>query len=298
MSRRITTTTVAAAFAVLALAACDQPANSPGATGSPSPSATESPSASVTPAVTVSATATGTMRVPVYYLGGTTDRPVLYREFRSVEKSAGVVKAAVTAMFTLSPQDTDYRTVWPNGVTVLGVSTSGATATVDLSGNARGVRTDTKTEKASLQQLVHTVTAAAPAITAVRLLFDGAVKPTLWGNVDTTKALTRAAQENTLGPIWVIEPAHFAKVSRTFTVKGTATVFEATVNWAVTRPGSSTQLAHGFVTASDGAPARGDWTVKVTLPAGTTGEVVFTAWESSAEDGRVLHPDSKTYRVA
>jgi hypothetical protein len=171
--------------------------------------------------------------------------------------------------------------------------------TVDLSGAARGVTGASKaTERASLQQLVHTVTAAAPSVAAVRLRFDGATKPTLWGSVDTTGAISRGPQQDTLAPVWVIEPAGAARVARTFTVKGTATVFEATVSWAVTRPGGTTQLAHGFVTASQGAPGRGSYTVAVTLPAGTTGTVVFTAWESSAKDGSVTHADSKTYTVS
>lgn len=298
MTRRL----IAAVAAALALTACGDDGASPGA-GATTPPATQSasatPSATATASVTPTATATSTekMRVPVYYLGGTQDRPVLFREFRSVPKSAGVVAAAVDAMLHLAPADSDYYSLWPSGTKVLGVSTSGATATVDLSANARSVKTTRVNEQASLQQLVHTVTAAAPSITSIRLRFDGKTQPTLWGRVDTSTTLKRAAQANTLAPIWVVEPALNAKVTRKFTVTGTATVFEATVSWAVTRPGSSTQLAHGFVTATKGAPERGNFTVNVSLPAGTTGDVVFTAWESSAEDGRVTHPDSKTYRV-
>jgi hypothetical protein len=298
MSRRL----IAAVAATLALAACGDDAASPGADAT-TPPATQT--ASVTPAATASAsvspsaTATSTekMRVPVYYLGGTQDRPVLFREFRSVAKSPGVVRAAVDAMLHAAPADSDYYSLWPSGTAVLGVATSGAVATVDLSAAARSVTTTRVMERASLQQLVHTVTAAAPSITSVRLRFDGKTQPTLWGRVDTSTTSKRAASIDTIAPIWVVEPALNAKVTRTFTVRGTAAVFEATVSWAVTRPGSGTQLAHGFVNATNGAPARGDFTVTVTLPAGTTGDVVFTAWESSAEDGSVTFPDSKTYRV-
>lgn len=298
MSRRL----IAAVAAALALTACGENGASPGAANTTPPASqpgTGSPSATASSSVSPSATATSTerMRVPVYYLGGTQDRPVLFREFRSVPKSTGVVRAAVEAMLHLAPSDSDYYSLWPSGTTVLGVATSGAVATVDLSAAARSVTTTRVNEKASLQQLVHTVTAAAPAITSVRLRFDGKTEPTLWGRVDTSTTLKRAAQIDTIAPIWVVEPALNSKVTRRFTVTGTAAVFEATVSWAVTRPGSSTQLAQGFVTATNGAPARGNFTVNVVLPAGTTGDVVFTAWESSAEDGRVTFPDSKTYRV-
>lgn len=296
MSRRL----IAVTAAVLALTACGDDPGGPSSNGTPTTgvTATSTPSATASPTASASPTTTATMRVPVYYLGGTQQRPVLFREFRQVPRSPGIVKAAVEAMLSLQPVDADYYSLWPSATKVLGVSTQGTTATVDLSGDARSVTTSRVNEVASVQQLVHTVTAAAPSITSVRLRFDGATKPTLWGRVDTTRALTRGEQSTTLAPIWVVEPAMDARVTRTFTVKGTASVFEATVTWAVTRPGSGTQLADGFVTATDGGPARGDFTVNVSLPAGTTGDIVFTAWESSAEDGSVTHADSKTYRVS
>lgn len=295
---------LATAVAVAALAAC---ANDPTPSVEATPT-TAPPTSSATPTAGTGATSgptasastspTGTMRVAVYYLGsGNTRRPVLYREFRSVPRSTGVVRAAVDAMLHLAPQDTDYRSVWPVSTQVRGVSVSGNVATVDLSSHARTASAGAEVESASLQQLVHTVTAAAPTVTGVRLRFDGQTKESLWGHVDTRGTLTRRPQADILAPIWIVEPGHQARVSRTFTVKGVATVFEATVSWSVTRPGSRTKLASGFVTATKGAPDRGDFTVNVTLPAGTTGDVVFTAWESSAQDGSVQWPDSKTYRV-
>jgi hypothetical protein len=296
MTRRL----LATAVVLAALAACSNdgtPSVEPTTTTAPP---TTSPAATATSSPTASATTTpvGTMRVPVYYLGAGTPRTVLYREFRSVPRSSAVVNAAVDAMLHLAPQDTDYHSVWPTSTKVLGISVSGNVATIDLSGNARTASAGASVEQASLQQLVHTVTAAAPSITGVRLRFDGQTKETLWGHVDTRGTLTRAASTDTIAPIWVVEPAHLSRVGRTFTVKGTATVFEATVQWKVTRPGSNAVLKSGFVTASKGAPERGDFTVSVSLPAGTTGDVVFTAWESSAQDGSVLWPDSKTYRVS
>jgi len=296
MTRRL----LATAVALAALAACERSANpSVEASATTAPPATSSPAATpgATATATTSATPAGSMRVAVYYLGGTR-RPVLYREFRTVPRSAGVVRAAVDAMLHLAPSDTDYRSVWPTSTQVLGVSVSGTVATVDLSGNARTASARAEVEKASLQQLVHTVTAASPTLTGVRLRFDGQTKESLWGHVDTRGTLTRGSQVDTLAPIWVVEPAHQARVGRTFTVKGVATVFEATVSWSVTRAGSTARLASGFVNATKGAPDRGDFTVTVTLPAGTTGDVVFTAWESSAQDGSVQWPDSKTYRVS
>lgn len=290
----------AAVASALALAACGSSGGRPAA----DPVVTDAPTATAsTPAATPTTAPpqvpAATMRTTVYWLlGDGSSRPVLYRETRTVARSTAVVRSAVEAMLHLAPLDADYRSLWPRATTLRGVSVAGPVATVDLSGNARTVTATADEERASLQQLVHTVTAAAPAITSVRLRFDGAQKATLWGHVSTTGPIARRAQEDTLGPVWVLDPAPGANVGRTFTVKGAATVFEATVSWAVTRPGSTTQLAHGFATATKGAPDRGDFTVNVTLPATVHGDVVLTAWESSAEDGSALFPDSKTYRVA
>lgn len=306
MTRRL----LATAVVLAALAGCTNDSSpSVGASGDPTTSSTTEPSASTPASPTPSASASsvrppgGTMRVAVYYLGGGNasggaSRPVLYREFRTVPQSAGVVRSAVDAMLHQRPSDPDYRSIWPAATQVRGISVSGTIATVDLTANARTASAGAAVEEASLQQLVHTVTANMPKVTGVRLRFDGQTKETLWGHADTRGTLTRGRSTDVIAPIWVIEPGQGARVGRTFTVKGTATVFEATVSWSVTRPGSSTKIKSGYVTATKGAPERGDFTVTVTLPAGTTGDVVFTAWESSAQDGSVLFPDSKTYRVA
>jgi spore germination protein GerM len=281
------------AVALLASAACSNGTSPRSIVPTESPVAT-TPPAGTSPPASPTATSATTMRVPVYYLGGS-DRVVLYREFRSVPRSTAVVRSAVDAMLHLTPLDTDYRSLWPRATTVLGVSVSGTTATVDLSKDARGVTTTAASEQASLQQLVYTVTGAAPSVTAVRLHVGGATPATLWGHVDTTKPLARADQSQTLGPVWVLEPVHHATVHRTFTVTGTASVFEATVSWSVTKAGKT--LASGAENATAGGPARGTYSVTVTLPSGTSGDVVFTAWEASAEDGRVTFADTKTYRV-
>ena len=301
MSRRW----IAAVAVSLALTACAEnaPRQRVQPTDLPStPPASVTPSATVPPVTTTpTATATpGRMRVAVYYLGDATfeRRPKLYREFRSVTRTTGVVRAAVDAMLHLTPLDGDYYSLWPQGARVNGVSISGNVATVDLSENARSVRATQRQERASLQQLVHTVTAAAPSVTGVRVRFDGQTKPTLWGSVDTSRTLNRGAPIDTLASIWVVEPAIDARVARTFTVKGTASTFEGSVSWVVTRPGSATAIVSGHAQATEGAPGRGSWTATVRLPVGTTGDIVFKAYESSAQDGSELDPDTKKYRVA
>jgi hypothetical protein len=235
------------------------------------------------------------MTVPVYYLG---PDALLYRELRSVPRSTGVVRAAVDAMLHLAALDPDYRSLWPRATTIRGISISGTVATVDLSANARtNPGAGSFAERQSLQQLVHTVTAAAPSLTGVRLRFDGRTEPTLWGHASTSGTLTRGPQSDVLGRVWVTSPGQLTTIGRRLTVKGTATVFEGTVSWSLRRL-SGGVVAEGSAQATTGAPGRGDWTVTVTIPANVTGDVVFKAWESSARDGSVLYPDDKRWHLS
>jgi hypothetical protein len=289
----------AAVLAAFALAACShsstgQVATEPVVTSAPPP-------ASSTPSAVATTTApVATMRATVYYLGGTATRPRLYREVRTVPRSTAVVRAAVEAMLHLAPLDPDYRSLWPRATTVRGISVAGTQATVDLSGNAQNVTADAATEGASLEQLVWTVTTAAPAVKSVQVRFDGGFAQTLWGHRSTLGAIARGPQEDVLGPVWINDPAQGATVPRTFTIRGAASVFEATVSWSVTTDcGTATcpVLRSGFATASTGAPGRGDFSAAVTLPATATGRVVVNAWESSADDGSVTFLDTKVVTV-
>jgi spore germination protein GerM len=275
----------------LALAACGNGSDKP------TPQATQSSTPPVTSSPTTSPTqAPGSMTVAVYYLGKGADAR-LYREFRKVPRATAVVRTAVSTMLHNAPLDPDYRSVWPTGTTVNGISVAGSVATIDLSASARSRTATAAVEKQSLQQLVHTVTAAAPNVTGIRLRFDGATKPTLWGHVSTTGTITRAAQIDTLAFVWVESPAQGARVGHSLAVKGTASVFEATVSWSL-RTAAGATVRTGSSNATQGAPGRGPWSVTVAIPANVTGNVVFTAWESSAKDGSVQYADTKTFTVA
>jgi hypothetical protein len=234
--------------------------------------------------------------VAVYYLTDDADQgPVLTREFRRLPKTTGVVRAAVDAMLHLEPLDPDYTSVWPTAATVRGVSISGDTATVDLSADAT-LRTGSGFESASVQQLVWTVTAAAPKITRVRLLVGG--KPMESGHSDWSAPQRREPAHEVLAPVQISSPNHGSSVERSLTISGEATVFEATVSWSVVDLETKKVYAKGFETATEGGPGRGTWKVTTTLPAAAAGRhVQVRAWESSAKDGSVTNLDTKDVQV-
>ncbi len=258
-----------------------------------------SPTATVTvPAEDGSPTAvTEPTVLPVYYVGRDPqpgDRRYLYREFRRVQTEGGSdpAAAAVQAMLTLPPLDPDYLSVWPAGATVTGLTRSGDTAVITFSDEVARHRADPDTAAIAAQHLVYTVTAADRSVHSVRLVIDGQESTTLFGQPIGAQPLTRAAEAEVVAPVWIIDPYEGAQVGRSFAVYGTANVFEATVSYLV-RDGT-TVVDQGTVQASSGTGLRGEWTVRLTLPAG---RYVIEAFESSAENGEPLFVDSKTVTI-
>lgn len=229
----------------------------------------------------------------VYYLGGGQGGggPRLYREFHRRPATRAVVRDAVEAMLTERPDDPDYTTVWPSGTRLRGATVDGSVAVVDLTGPVRSASAGAAAEQVSLQQLVHTVTAAAPELRSVRLLVDGRPVPTLWGHVDTRRPLSRAPAAEVLAPVWLTRPAD-GTVRRGGVFGGEASVFEATVSWELRRGG--VVVRSGFSTAEAGAPARGRWSATADVP---PGDYVVRACESSARDGSPRWVDDKPLRV-
>ena len=97
--------------------------------------------------------------------------------------------------------------------------------------------------------------------------------------------LTRDDFAAFLPTIFIASPAAGANVPLTFTVTGSAEVFEATLVVELVRGGKV--LVKESVTASEGAPARG--TFEVTLHAPSPGDATVTAFAPSAENGSPQH---------
>ena len=266
----------------LALAGDDDPQVAPPAV---SPSSTASPTPSSQPA-------SQTVTVPVYYLGDTGRSLRLYREFHRATSNKPVIETAVHEMLAVPAMDADYKSVWPTKTSVNAVSVSRDVATVDFSSQVTGpFNGGTEAATISVQQLVWTVTAADPKVKSVDITVDGKPITDLWG-VDVSKPQKRGIHYEVLGAVWILTPTERASVKSPVVISGQATVFEATVSIEIRRAGI--KVKDTFVTASEGGPARGNWTLSVPLPPGT---YEVRAYESSAEDGSVLNLDDKTFTV-
>jgi hypothetical protein len=256
------------------------------------PTQDASPTTAASPVVSPSP---GSQARAVYWLGATRDPrgPRLYREFVRRPATADPVRDAVEAMLSLEPSDPDYVSLWADGTTVREVRRDGTTAVVDLSREAATNGGGSGFEAMTLQQLVHTVTAADPSLTAVRLLVEGEPVETLWGSTDASRPVSRAPAIETLGPVWIDLPDG-GPLPPEF--GGTAAVFEATVTWELRQDDRVVQ--EGFSTATEGAPGRGEWTGSVEEAADVPpGDYVLWAYESSAKDGSITWLDTKRVTV-
>jgi hypothetical protein len=267
-----------------------EPQAGPDRTASPS-SATASPAPSPETGQAGASPSPGTVARPVYWLGAMEHPrgPRLYREFWSRPAAADPVRDAVEVLLAQDPLDPDYTSLWADGTTVRDVRRDGDVAVVDLSREARTNGGGAAFEGASVQQLVHTVTAADPSVRAVQVLVEGERTETLWGHADLTRPVSRAPAAEILGPVW-LDVREGGTVSGEF--GGTATVFEATVSWEL-RQGNRV-VQEGFSTATEGAPGRGAWTGTADVP---PGDYQLWAYESSAEDGSITWLDTKRVTV-
>jgi hypothetical protein len=290
--RRPAMRALAALLLLALLAACGGSSNGPAAVRTTAaPVATSAPASAPPSAAPTSPAPAGTSARAVYYLHDTGKGLRLYREFHRRPATTGVVRDAVTAMLTEKPADVDYTSLWPRDAAVRGARIDGTTAYVDFTAAVRRASSGSEGEAASLQQLVYTVTAAAPAVKQVQVLVEGKVVESLWGHVDTRKPLARQLAAEILGPVWILTPAD-GRLPRGGTCGGEATVFEATVSWELVQGGKV--VKEGFSTASEGAPGRGPWSAKTDVP---PGDYVLRAFESSAEDGKPTFVDDKPLTV-
>jgi hypothetical protein len=244
-------------------------------TDNPAPSESGSPTPPQ-PSPSVSGLAGGpAVALPAYY-GATFESKVrLYREFRASHATDHV--AGALQLMLGGAQDPDYGSLWPAGTTLTSLTRTGSQVAVGLS------QPPTDPLATAVQEVVYTVTAADPSVSAVSVTWPG-------GSVGPTR---RVAQWLVLAPVWVLTPVDGSTVRSPLTIAGSASVFEATVSWEVDRT-DGTKVKSGSTMATIGAPQRGLYSVSVPLPPGT---YVVKALEFSAEDGRPTWVDSKTVTV-
>jgi hypothetical protein len=256
----------AATLVAVTVVTDDDPVTTSGPADSPSASATakesEEPTAEPSDEATdepSTAPAGETTSVPVYYVGDTRGSVRLFREFHRLEKetvAAAQVSGALTEALTDSALDPDYRSDWPEGTSLSGVTIDGTSADdvvwIDLADQGlRDRPSGMSKEQAEMavEQLIHTAQAVLQQRQPVQFLLDGDRTDMVLG-VPTSEPLAAGAPMEVQAPVWIISPQEGDTVGRTFTVDGRGAFFEANVSWQLLQDGQV--VDEGFATAEEG----------------------------------------------
>ena len=198
----------------------------------------------------------GAKAVPVYYLGDTPNGPRLFREFHRLGVAPGdEVGIAVMEAVMTTPDDPDYRTGWPAGTGMDGVtgpSPEDDVVTIALSAPTVGSLHDRPTgmsraeAEMAVQQLVYTAQAALQERVPVRITLDGQLTDQVLG-VPASEPLTNADEASTTASVWVISPQEGDTVrAGDVTVSGRGAFFEATVAWQLLQDGKVVDRGAGM----------------------------------------------------
>jgi hypothetical protein len=272
------------------------PDGTPAATAGTAPTdrASEPASSPTDGASSTAAAGTGDSTVPVYYVGDTSRGPRLFREFHSGPPGPGPLISAVQQAVEQAPDDADYRSPWPEGTTLAHAEQQDDLLIVDLHGDLhdRPAAMSAADAELAVQQLVYTAQAATQTTLPVQLVLDGRRSDTLLG-VPTSEPLARAAADDVLAQVWIIDPAEGADVESGFTVNGLANAFEANVQWELMQ--GDTVVKRGFTNA-DECCTMAPFSFTVDAP---PGDYTLVVHDSDPSDGEGLAPwqDTKDITV-
>ncbi|HET7026775.1 MAG TPA: Gmad2 immunoglobulin-like domain-containing protein [Candidatus Limnocylindrales bacterium] len=251
-----------------------------GPSTSPSGPPASSPGGSVAPS-SPSASPAGTTVVRAYLTLADGLVPVL----RSVPATKGVARAAINALLA-GPSSSDGASVGtavPSGVSLLGISISGETASVDLS-SAFASGGSTASQVSRVAQVVYTLTQFGN-VTSVKLQVAGTALPVPddRGTI-RTDAVSRADYREQLPEIFVDRPAWHASIGNPARITGVTRVFEATFRVRLVDAAGNT-LADRQVMASCGSGCWGAFDVTLGYAVRAPQWGTLRMYNPSARDG-------------
>lgn len=257
--------------------------STPGPAGSPTVDATGSPADKIT------------RNTPVFYLGDGAREPRLFSESRELEAddADGIGLAAATAAIAGPPLDADYRTGWPEGLSVEGVQDGGDTIRVSFADGSAAEQprgSSPEEAQASVHALVRTVRAAYDSDAGVEFLIADEPADQVLG-VDTSTPQTGGTDLDVLALVQITSPKNNQTVpaGEKFTVTGVAAAFEANVTWELLVGGDAV-VDSGFTTAEE-CCRLAPYSFDLTLEPGTYTLVVHDTDESG--EGRPVNQDTK-----
>jgi len=260
----------------------------PGASASPSTAPSGEPSAAPSPTTSPAATPSDTMIIRAYFvLGGEPGVTGLVPVLRTVPQSAGVAKAAMTALLAgptkAESGDRTITTAIPDGTALRGVSSRNGIATVDLSTEFDSGG-GTASMRYRLAQVVYTLTQFS-TVKSVVFQVEGQTV-TVFGSegIVLDGPSKRADWTDELPAIFVDRPAYGAAIGNPGPISGNADVFEAQFRLSIL-DGSGKVLVDQPVTASCGTGCRGTFQQTVGYTIGKAQWGTLRVYDPSEKDG-------------
>jgi hypothetical protein len=238
--------------------------------------------------------------VPVYYAGDTPQGVRLYREFTKGDAGAELLTAVARAVEG-TPQDSDYRTLWPTGSAVAGASVQEGTVQVDIDGAPHDLPAGMTGDQAALaiQQVVYSAQGAlGEGRVPVQLLLGGEPSDRILGQ-PTGEALTNAPQLDVLAHVNITSPEQGEEVRGMLVASGVASSFEGTVPLKVMR--GDEVVLEDFATADGWMGKLFPWQKSIdvaALPPGDYTLVASTDDPSGGVEGAGPHTDTKDFTLA
>jgi hypothetical protein len=202
----------------------EETSNQPTGTGTPKP--TDEPTSAPTEEPTETPTDAAGTAVPVYFAGDGPRGPALFREFHRVEGDPLLEAARLVAGGT--PDDPDYRTLWPQ-VEITAVSATDGVLLVEVASDAFTDRPDGMRKRdatLALQQLVYTLQGVQQERIPV-VVERSDTEPQLFG-LSTETEFTAASALRTLNLVNITSPAEGDTVTGdTLEITGVSNSFEA-----------------------------------------------------------------------
>ncbi len=208
----------------------------------------------------------------------------LFVTARTVQATRGVGQAAIDSVLagpSAAESSAGLSSQIPAGTTLLGVSISSGTATVDLSSSFTSAA-GPSTMPLRIAQVVYTLT-QFPTVTGVRFAINGQ-GVTVIGGVPVQAPQTRTMYASYLPAITVQAPFIGEQVTSPVTVSGAADVFEAVVSVRVL-DSAGNEITRTFTNATCGTGCRGDYSVTISYTVPRTEPGTIEVFERSAKTG-------------
>jgi len=220
----------------------------------------------------------------LYFVKFTADDAYMVREIQTIPHTKQVAKAALQELIN------DEKSIFPPGTEVLGINIEKGLATVNFNEAVlNNTNVGSSGEALGIQSIVNTLT-EFPSIERVAFQVEGKVDGRArdwWGHIGLyEQPFTRNLSKVYEPAIWVTHPSPNQIASVPLLVKGSARVFEGTVNIRLL-DGQGNVLAESHTTASAAAPERGDFETSLKYEPPPAGEGTLEVYWTSPIDGSV-----------